>query len=155
MSSSKKTEFVFRGTTEEYPGGRNSIEMPYTCTSSHPLKALWFALECFQQNPDTACVYVARTENLKQIRSGYNHFHKLESEIGFFIQPTLFYPFCDGLIYVTDFQEILMSFGFQPYVVARIENLTQLCKETPKITATTVRSIVGALMPVCKKITNL
>jgi hypothetical protein len=122
MPSSKKPEFVFRGTTEGYPGGQNSIEIPYTCTSTHPLKALWFALECFQQNPDTACIYIARTENLKEISSGYNHFHKLESEIGFFIRPASFYP---------------------------------LCKETPKATAATVRSIVGAVMPVCKKIINL
>ena len=155
MASSKIPEFVFRGTTEEYPGGQNSIEMPYTCTSTHPLKALWFALECFQQNPERACVYIARTENLKDIPSGYNHLRKLESEIGFFIQPASFYPLCDGLIYVPDFQEILKSFGFHPYVVARIENLSQLCKETPRIAAATVRSIVETAMPVCKKIINL
>jgi hypothetical protein len=106
-------------------------------------------------NPDTACIYIARTENLKEISSGYNHFHKLESEIGFFIRPASFYPLCDGLIYVHDFQEILKVFGFQPFVIARIENLSQLCKETPKATAATVRSIVGAVMPVCKKIINL
>jgi hypothetical protein len=103
MPSRKKPEFVFRGTTEGYPGGKNSIEMPYTCTSIHPVKALWFALECFQQSPDVACIYFARTDNLQEIASGYNHFHKLEGEIGFFIQPALFYTLCDGLIHVADY----------------------------------------------------
>ena len=155
MASSKTPEFVFRGTTEGYPGGKNSIEMPYTCTSTHPVKALWFALECFHQNPGTACVYIAQMHDLDHLGFIYNHFYSLEDEIGFPVNPTAFYQQCLGLISVPDFQKILEDHGLSAYEVVRKENLTWFCKETPRIRAATVRSIVKYALQVCKKITKL
>lgn len=103
MPSSKLPIYVFRGTTKEYPGSKNSMEMPYTCTTTHPVKALWFALECYPRNPELAVVYLARLERLAAIESSYNHLHKLEDEIGFFIPPLQFYSLCEGFIDIGDF----------------------------------------------------
>jgi len=155
MAIIKNPEFVFRGTTEWYPGGKNSIEMPYTCTSWHPVKALWFALECFQTNPETACVYIAQMGNVEQLGVIKNHFESFENEIGFGVEPRVFYRLCDGIVYVLDFQKILFSFGFNPYEIVRKENLTRLCKETPAIPAATAQAIFDTATSVWKEISNL
>ena len=155
MAIIKSPEFVFRGTTEGYRGGKNSIEMPYTCTSWHPVKALWFALECFRTNPDKACVYIARMINVEQFGVIKNHLHSIEDEIGFEAQPEVFYQLTDGLVYVPDFQYILEGFGFHPYEIVRLENLTWLCKKTPAITSVTIQAIVDSATTVWKEISNL
>lgn len=125
--------------------------MPYTCTSSNPVKALWFALECYHDNPTKAGVYLAQKENLRHISYGHNHFHKLENEIGFFIQPTAFYPLCEGFIYVPNFQKALTELGINAQNIVRKDNLTELCKFTPEINSRALESLVAALRPYLKK----
>lgn len=151
MPAARLPKYVFRGTTKDYPGGGNSIRMPYTCTSSHPVKALWFALECYQENPEDAGIYLALTENLKHISHGQNHFHKLENEIGFFIQPISFYTLCEGFIYLSDFQKVLTDLGIDAYNIVRKDNLTELCKSTPDLSSRNIESLVVGLRVYLKK----
>jgi len=125
--------------------------MPYTCTSTHPVKALWFALECYHKNPGLAVVYIARIEKLAGIDIGYNPLKKLEDEIGFLIQPVSFYPFCEGFVHVPDFQWVLKGFDIDGYSAVRKDNLSRLCKETSVIGIKKIASLVKAMRPYLKK----
>jgi hypothetical protein len=125
--------YLFRGTTIDYPGNKTSINTVSTPTSWYPVKALWFALECFERNPDTVVVYVAKTEKLAAFNPIYNVLKTVESEIGLSMLPSDFYPCCEGYIHVPDLQNFLMTYNIDAYQRARKDNITRLCaEETPK-----------------------
>src|SRR5882762_10401280 len=142
MASDKLHTYVFRGTTKGYHGNKNSMEMPYTCTATHPVKALWFALECYHKNPTSAVVYVARIESLSAIGRGYNQLSNLEDEIAFAIQPAVFYRYCEGFIHVPDLQWVLKGFDIDGYRAVKIENLSRHCRETTPIGAKKIEALV-------------
>jgi len=125
--------------------------MPYTCTSTHPVKALWFALECYHKNPGLAVVYIARMEKLQGVSRGYNQLRKLEDEIGFFIPPISFYPYCEGFIHVADFQWVLKGFEIEVYNAVRKDNLSRFCAETPVISIKKIAALAEAMRPYLKK----
>jgi len=76
---------------------------------------------------------LARLERLTTIESSYNHLHKLEDEIGFFIPPLQFYSLCEGFIDISDFQLILKDFSIDGYAAVRKENLSEFCRKTPPV----------------------
>ncbi len=151
MSIIELPKYVFRGTTIKYKGNKNSIEIPYTCTSTHPVKALWFALECYPKNPETAVIYIAKLERLEDKKTSTNHFADLEDEIAFNIPPLSFYPYCMGYVHIFDFQGILKDFEIDGHNVVRKDNLTRLCAETRPISVNKIESIVALALPVLKK----
>lgn len=150
MTFDKLPTYVFRGTTIAYQGNTNSIKIPVTCTSWHPVKALWFALECFQKDPEKAVIYIANTNRLKSLAIGYNHLGKLENEIAFNIEPQVFYSYCLGYVHVSQFQRILKDLGIDGYNVVRTDNLSRLCAETRPISVNKIESIVTTVLPILK-----
>lgn len=128
MSTNLLPKYVFRGTTINYSGNPNSINVPYTSTSTHPVRALWFALECYQTHPDTSVVYVAKTDKLSGLEFGFNLLCDIEDEVSFFIQPTIFYPLCEGYVFISDFQHILKDFDIDANQSITKENLNRVLK---------------------------
>lgn len=143
--------YLFRGTTIEYPGNVNAIKVPYACTSTHPVKALWFALECVSKNPDSAVVYLANAEKLSGIEIMKNCLEAKEDEVALGIKPSDFYPLCEGYIHIVDFQKILQGFDINVYKAVRKENLTYLCEETLQLNETQINLIVEEMRKYLKK----
>jgi len=134
--------YIFRGTTIGYPGNHNAQTFPYTCTSLHPVKALWFALACMQYAPDDAVVYIARTEQFTGISVIYNWLKRVEDEVGLKMKPIDFYSYCDGYIHVADLQKLLKDRKIEAYNVVRIDNITRLCSETKDLSVKDIETLV-------------
>lgn len=147
----KLPAYIFRGTTIGHPGSHNAQTFPYTCTSLHPVKALWFALACLQNAPNDAVVYVARTENLVTFSPIYNVLKKVEDEVGLTMKPLDFYPYCEGYMHVADLQKILQDMKIEAYNVARIDNISRLCRETKDLTVKNVITLVDEMQQYLKK----
>lgn len=143
--------YVFRGTTIGFEGNGNSVGLRYTCTSTHPLKALWFALECYQKFPEQSVVYVADRHKLGELSTNSNHFQDYEEEIAFQILPKYFYPLCEGYLHVTDLQKIMKDQGLESYKLVRVDNLTRICKETPSLSVNEMETILECVLPNLKK----
>lgn len=143
--------FLFRGTTLGFEGNYSSITLPRTSTSTNPIKALWFALECRSHSSVESVVYLCLPEKLIGIESSYNFFAKLEGEIAFSIKPEEFYPLCEGYIHLTDLQKIMLQFGIPTNFRVEKGNLTAFCKETPDLNADTIRAIVDEIRKYLKK----
>jgi hypothetical protein len=137
--------YVFRGTTIGYKGNNAALTIPYTCTSTHPVKALLFALECMSQNPFTAVVYFAELKKLSGTNIIQNCLSSMEDEIAFEIKPEAFYPLCEGYVHVFDLQNIMNNLGiYTPYAVQKT-NLSLLCQETPSLTQKDLVTIISAM----------
>ncbi len=148
---SEALEYVFRGTTISFKGSSFAQNEQMTSTTSNPIIALWFAKECLNKNPDKACVYLAKSDNLSGIQSEKNVLASIESEIGYKIAPTEFYKRTEGYFLVQDFQSVLTIEGFDCQDIVRIENLSRLCFETKNINPTQIKKIVQSLLPYLKK----
>ncbi|HXB08012.1 MAG TPA: hypothetical protein VNW04_12870 [Puia sp.] len=134
MTEDVLPKYVFRGTTIGFEGNTASMNMPYTCTSSHPIKALWFALDCMSNNPYTAIVYLGILDRISgQLIKG-NVLDSIEEEIAFGMKPHEFYNLCEGYVHVADLQSIVKTHGFDTYMSVRKDNLSLLCEETRQIT---------------------
>jgi hypothetical protein len=147
---SHKYKYVFRGTTIEYQGGVNSKSNSFTCTSTHPVKALWFALECLYRYPEEAVVYIAEIASLDNVNRGANVLEETENEIAFMIEPAKFYKYCMGYISVQDMQTILKEAGWDSYQNVRKDNLSRLCYETLAIEYDEVEKLVKSMLPFIK-----
>lgn len=143
--------YIFRGTTIDYRGNPAAIVVPYTCTSRHPVKALWFALECVTKNPATAVVYLAETQKLTALETMQNYLEAIEEEEAYRIKPEDFYSLCEGYIHIIDFQKILLNFGFNTYQSVRKDNLTLLCRSTPALNHDEISLIVEEMRKYLKK----
>ena len=73
-----QTKYLFRGTTKDFEGGTNSKENKFTCTSRHPIIALFFAMDCARDYPDHAVVYITQFEKVRHLKAEPNVFKKIE-----------------------------------------------------------------------------
>lgn len=137
--------FLFRGTTIGFEGNQTAISFPYTCTSTHPVKALWFGLECLPRNRDSAVIYLAKMEDLVHLETMRGPLATIEDEIAFKIKPENFYPLCEGYIHVTEMQEILKLFLIDGYQLVTKKNLTSRCEETGLLTTQNIDLIVAEM----------
>ncbi|HUB62534.1 MAG TPA: hypothetical protein VL978_17590 [Puia sp.] len=143
--------FLFRGTTVGFKGNKAAITVPYTSTSTHPVKALWFGLECLPRNPSNAVIYLANIEDLAHLKTMQNFLASVEDELAFRIKPEKFYPFCEGYVHVTEMQGILGLFGIDGYQIVTKKNITFHCEVTPPLSRGTVDLIVAEMRKKLKK----
>ena len=146
--------YVFRGTTIGFKGNGTSVQYGITCTSRHPVKAFWFALECVQANRNTAVVYIAATGQLSNIESTANVLEEQEEEIAFFIPPQKFYPLCTGYVPWQDFQQVLQEMGRPANEIVGVDNLTRLCSETGSFSDLDVADLVRRLQQFIQPVNN-
>jgi len=143
--------FLFRGTTVGFKGNKAAISIPYTSTSTHPVKALWFGLECLPRNPGNAVIYLANMENLAHLKTMRNCLASVEDELAFGIRPEKFYPFCEGYVHVTEMQEVLRSFGIDGYQIVTRNNITSHCETTQTLSRGTIDLIVAEMRKKLRK----
>jgi|GEM_PF-3446199 len=143
--------YVFRGTTIGFQGSTASMSIPYTCTSSHPIKAIWFALDCMSKNPYTAVVYLGILEKFSEQKIKANVLKSIEDEIALGMKPLEFYTLSEGYVHVSDLQSIVKSFGFDTYMSVRKDNLSLLCEETRLIDQNEIEAIVAKMRNCIKK----
>ena len=143
--------YVFRGTTIGFEGSTASMNIPYTCTSGHPIKALWFALDCMSKNPYTAVVYLGILGKFSSQTIKGNVLNSIEEEIAFSMQPRAFYTLSEGYVHVADLQTIVKMIGFDAYMSVRKDNLSLLCEETRPITQDEIEAIVREMRKCIKK----
>ena len=145
-------KYVFRGTTIGFKGGSNSQKHSIVCTSKHPAKALLFAMECANEHPDDAVVYIAKMEKVGHLKIEGNVIKKKEEEVAFAITPSDFYKLTEGYIHFKDMQKLLKEMGFDVNELVRIEKLTELCNRIKKISAGDLEKLVIRLKKFIKKL---
>jgi len=145
-----KTEYLFRGTTKGFEGGTNSKENKFTCTSRHPVIALFFAMDCAREYPDDAVVYIAKIEDVQHLKAEPNVFKKIEQEFVVRVAPTEFYKHTVGYIHFKDLQEILKEIGFDVSQIVRKDNLTELCKNVKQLKAKQLETLIKQIQSVMK-----
>jgi hypothetical protein len=155
MPLSNSTVFLFRGTTIGYPGSESARKVPYSCTTTNPIKALLFALECHRKYATQAVVYIADIKNLRHLKPIFNCLENMEEEVGFPIPPSEFYAYCEGHINIADFQMILRNRKMHPPGIVNTGNLSMLCEETPVLTDEEIVCLVNEMYPHLKKNGNL
>jgi len=139
-------EYLFRGTTIGYEGGTTSQTYSFTCTSVHPIIALYFAMECSTCFPEQAVVYVANFENVKHHEAEANVLKKIEQECVLKVAPADFYPLTEGYIHYRDLQAILKEMGFDVTQVITKQNLTELCSKVPQLSPEEMESIMSRIL---------
>jgi hypothetical protein len=103
--------YLFRGTTVGWPGNRSLQRVKMTPTSTDPLVATLFAMECIQHGE--AIVYYARWETFKDRIRKPNVLARRECEVGVSMQPLEFAASAKGRIHALAARAILASMGFQ------------------------------------------
>ena len=150
--SSTNYKFYFRGTTIGYPGNHHSQNLPVTCTSTNPIIALLFALECSSKNPLQAVVYIAKSEKLVEVITlPQNVLGEYEDEIPFSIKPVDFFSLCEGYVGVEDLKAALLAMGINCYYVVNNANLTMMCGQARRLNPNEILKLWELLLPNLKK----
>jgi len=76
----------------------------------------------------------------------------VEDEIAFELKPLDFYRYCEGYVFATEMQRILQHVNIDAYNVVRLDNLTQLCRETKPWPLSEGRTLVEKMQPYLKQI---
>lgn len=136
------TEYVFRGTTKDFPGGTSSQKLPYTCTTKSPIIAALFALVCSKMYAENAVVYIAKKKNLNHLKPMSNVLKKYEDELAWPIRPIDFILLTEGYIPVKDLIKILAGKGIKIDTTVTLDSLTKACKASPKISKSDIEQLV-------------
>ncbi len=103
--------YLFRGTTLGWPGNKCLEKLNLTPTSTDPLVATLFALECNRHG--AGIVYFARWEIFRDRIGGSNVLARQECEIALSLLPLEFADAANGNIDALEVRKILLSMGFQ------------------------------------------
>lgn len=103
--------YLYRGTTTGWPGNIVLQEERITCTSTDPLVATLFAIEC--RNHGHAIVLAAcRQNDLLGSRAPPNHFFEIECAVNLYIPPLQFAIKSDVILEVDRALAILRELEF-------------------------------------------
>jgi hypothetical protein len=101
--------YLYRGTTEGWPGNNVLQEQQITCTTTDPLVATLFAIEC--RNHGRAVILAARRELFGDLIGPPNHFALIESAVNLLISP-LDFARRAIILEVDEILEVLREIGF-------------------------------------------
>jgi hypothetical protein len=118
--------YLYRGTTAGWPGNSVLQEEQITCTSSDPLVATLFAIEC--RNHGHAVILVARRELFATVPGPLNYFSVSESAVNLRITPENFARRAEVVLDVDKSLRILDALGFADIPV-RLEGRSALQQE--------------------------
>lgn len=110
-------EYLYRGTTAGWVGTHANQTLPMTCTTTDPLVATYFALECLFHG-HSIVQFVLRS-SVERFIGPSNHFDVLESAINLGMKPQDILEYVIHFIDADDTREILESMGFDqvPYQI--------------------------------------
>lgn len=107
--------YLYRGTTEGWPGNSVLQDEQITCTTTDPLVASLFAIEC--RNHGHAVILMARADAFVDRIGPSNHFEVMESAVNVLVPPQDFARKPDGVHEVDEVLTILAEMGFGPLPV--------------------------------------
>lgn len=102
--------YFYRGTTAGWPGNETLQGQRITCTTTDPLVAALFGVECRNHGP--AVILMAREEQFLGLIGPSNHFAVLESAINLMITPLEFAGKIERVLDVEEVLKILGEMGF-------------------------------------------
>lgn len=102
--------YLYRGTTAGWPGNRTLQEEQITCTTTDPLVATLFAIEC--RNHGRAIILAANRGLFHGLMAPRNHFFEFESAINLKISPLQFSGIATRSLEVDESLAILREIGF-------------------------------------------
>ena len=108
MKTKKHNRYLFRGTSLGWEGNLANRQLPRTSVTSHPVKAVLFALCCLGNN---SVVYINTIDRIAGIPEDKNVLAAIEDEIAFEIPPNQYAAICEGYIKVDDAIKILKELG--------------------------------------------
>lgn len=108
MAKTKNTKYLFRGTTLNWEGNDANKHLPITSVTTHPIKAVLFALCCRDNN---RVVYINTLDRVAHIPQHQNVLAVIEDEIGLGIKPIDYAQTCEGYLQVEDAITILKAMG--------------------------------------------
>jgi hypothetical protein len=151
MPKERKIGFVFRGTTKGYLGNEKSKSIPVTCTTSQPAIAILFAMQCANEFPDDAVVYIADFQKIKSQITEPNVLKKDEKEVAFSMQPKEFISQSEGFVSIRDLRKVLEEMNISLPLLVRMDNLTRSCREARRLSSKRIIELVSRLRPLIKK----
>ncbi len=108
--------YLYRGTTRGWPGNPGLQDLQMTCTTTDPLVATLFAIECLGHGE--GIVYLAPRAPLERWAGPPNCFDDLECAVNIKIKPTEFLKHVQFGLHPHRTREILMEMGFVvPYLI--------------------------------------
>jgi hypothetical protein len=103
--------YLYRGTTAGWPGNPVLQEEKITCTSTDPLVATLFAIEC--RNHGRAIIAVDRQDKFVGLVAPTNHFFVFESAVNLYVPPLQFAAQAEIILEVDMALAILNEIGFR------------------------------------------
>ncbi len=123
--------YLYRGTTAGWPGNIVLREKHITCTSTDPLVATLFAIEC--RNHGRAVILAAvRRDDFLDLTAPENYFCEIESAVNLYIPPREFAAKAEVIVDVDTALAILSEIGFNdlPVRIRNKEMLTDAIQDT-------------------------
>jgi filamentous hemagglutinin len=134
--------YLYRGTTEGWPGNPSLQEEQITCATTDPLVATLFAIHC--RNYGQALVLVARKNLFDESIGPPNFFSVIESAVNLRLPPVEFARVAEIRLSVDRSVDILSELGF-PNIPARLKDKSTLQQELAESHAAGVRLTKGQL----------
>lgn len=124
---------LYRGTTPDWPGSKGLQAIRVTPTTSDPLVATLFGLECLRFGP--AIVQMCNQAAVSSLLEPANVLADLEKEVAVGLPPDEFTRrFAESFLPVLVARDILAELGFElPPTVANKVALQGLLKSTPRL----------------------
>lgn len=102
--------YLYRGTTEGWPGNEVLREERITCTTTDPLVAAIFGVEC--RNHGHAVILMARANDFPGLVGPPNIFEMIESSVNIMVPPEDFARRVERVLEVDEVLRILRDLGF-------------------------------------------
>jgi hypothetical protein len=125
-----EARYLYRGTTLGWPGDSVLQELRITCTTTDPLVATLFAIEC--RNHGRPAILVARKDLFGELIAEDNFFSVIECAVNVRISPLEFAALAEAVLDVEDSLTILRELGFEdlPVRLSGTTALQDLLEET-------------------------
>ncbi|WP_435015959.1 hypothetical protein TA3x_003516 [Tundrisphaera sp. TA3] len=110
-------DFLYRGTTDGWPGTDANQTLPMTCTSTDPYIATCFALECSSRGQ--AILQMVKRQTVAVIIGKSNFFDPSEKAVNLKITPLNFTSLVEYSLPAQEARSILVELGFDrvPYLI--------------------------------------
>ena len=105
-----ETRYLYRGTTVGWPGDTILQEQRITCTTTDPLVATLFAVEC--RDHGRPAILVARRDLFEHLIAEANFFAVIECAVNVRMLPVDFAALAEVVLEVDDSLTILRELGF-------------------------------------------
>lgn len=105
-----EVQYLYRGTTKGWPGNEVLREERITCTTTDPLVAALFGVEC--RNHGHAVILMARASAFPGLVGPPNIFEMIESAVNIMVPPEDFARRVERVLEVDEVLRILRDLGF-------------------------------------------